>query len=113
MKVEPSVCKDIKISVNDTYTEISWWDPGDTVLDGHVVCTWGGTKLVRKKDSYPENPKDGEELVDSTKMNEYHNVPYKDTVKSSENYYYRLFPYSALGKFSLNEMNKVVVQQEV
>ena len=44
---------------------IRWTDPNDIEIEGTVVSTWAGTKLVRKVGSYPTSPSDGVMLVDN------------------------------------------------
>ena len=57
--IAPSNVTDLSVKNGNTKVTVKWSDPGDTIVDGQVICTWGGTKLVMKAGAYPENEKDG------------------------------------------------------
>ena len=106
-RVEPSICKNIGIVVNANNRQIYWQDPGDTVIDDHVISTWAGTKLVKKLNSYPETETDGTLVIDNKELGKYAFTPYVDNVASTQNYFYRLFPYNIGGTVSRNKGNCV------
>ena len=61
----PSVCKNIMISKSGVNVSLKWQDPQNTILDKQYICTWGGTKNVKKLGSYPKNEKDGTLVLDN------------------------------------------------
>lgn len=100
--IEPS------IQVGNTQLTIKWTDPEDTVVDGQLISTWAGTKLVRKVGSYPENEKDGVLLVDNKVRGAYSSEGYVDSgLTNDTTYYYQLFPYSDSGAVNKNESNRL------
>ena len=102
----PSNCKNLEINKSGTTVQLSWVDPGDTVVDGQILCSWKGTKIVRKVGSFPTSATDGTLIIDSTVLNAYAETPYNDTVENAETeYYYRAFPYSANGVYNFDERN--------
>lgn len=102
----PSNCKNLEITKSGTTVQLSWVDPGDTIVDGQILCSQKGTKIVRKVGSFPTSPTDGTLIVDSTIKNAYAETPYNDIVENEETeYYYRAFPYSANGVYNLDERN--------
>lgn len=54
---------------------VKWTDPEDG--GGQISATWGGTLLVRKTGSTPENRMDGTIVVDSKVRNAYAEAPQK------------------------------------
>ena len=62
----PSICRNMTIKVDGTSVKLKWQDPDDTILDRQVLCTWAGTKIVKKLGSYPDNEDDGTLVLDST-----------------------------------------------
>ena len=89
-------------------TSIKWDDPEDTVVDGQLISTWAGTKLVRKAGSYPTNEKDGVVLVDNKVRGAYASSGYVDSgLTNGTTYYYQLFPYNDKGAVNTNEANRL------
>jgi len=102
----PSNCKNLEITQSGTSVQLSWTDPEDTVIDGLFLCSWKGTKIVRKIGSYPTSPTDGTLIVDNTSRNAYSSNAYNDTVEDEDTeYYYRAFPYSVNGVHNMDERN--------
>ena len=92
----------------DSTIFLKWSDPIDVVVDDVVLAKWKGTLVVRKLGSYPENPKDGTVICDSTVRNQYVTEPFMDTdVINDTTYYYRLFPYTDQNIFNLNAINTI------
>lgn len=95
------------ISGNEKLT-IYWNDPGDTIVDGQLLCTWKGTKLVRKIGSYPENVRDGVQLLDNQVLNAYGiNGFVVSNLTNDMTYYFALFPYSDTGSVNINTKNRL------
>ena len=80
---------------------ITWSDPGDVVIDGVTLATWGGTLLVRKAGSAPESRSDGTVILNSTTRNAYASTPFVDTnLEYGVTYYYKFFPYTSGRKYT-------------
>lgn len=95
--VPPSYCPKRNISISGNTVSLTWEDPEDTIIDGHLISTWGGTIIVRKQGEYPKNIKDGTVVVDSTTRNQYATTPFTETVANPSNWKYKAFPYSTNG----------------
>jgi hypothetical protein len=106
--VPPSNVINPSIIVGNTQLTIKWDDPEDTVVDGQLISTWAGTKLVRKAGSYPTNEKDGVVLVDNKVRGAYACSGYVDSgLTNGTTYYYQLFPYNDKGAVNTNEANRL------
>jgi hypothetical protein len=103
----PSICKNLSIVKNGTSVSLKWQDPDNTILDKQYLCTWLGTKIVKKLGSYPTNEKDGTLVVDNLTMNKYLTSAYVDTIDDAANdWKYAAFPYSTNGIVCYNDKNK-------
>ena len=91
----PSICRNMTIKVDGTSVKLKWQDPDDTILDRQVLCTWAGTKIVKKLGSYPENEDDGTLVLDSTVRNQYLENEYVDTIVADEDWKYSASPRGA------------------
>ena len=106
--VPPSNVINPSIIVGNSQLTIKWDDPEDTVVDGQLISTWAGTKLVRKVGSYPTNEKDGIVLVDNKVRGAYSSTGFVDSgLTNGVTYYYQLFPYSDQGAVNRNEANRL------
>jgi len=106
--VPPSNVINPSIIVGNSQLTIKWDDPEDTVVDGQLISTWAGTKLVRKAGSYPTNEKDGIVLVDNKVRGAYSSTGFIDSgLTNGMTYYYQLFPYSDQGAVNRNEANRL------
>ena len=104
--IPPSVCKNLSINISGTSVSLKWQDPQNTILDKQYLCTWAGTKIVKKLGSYPKSEKDGTLVVDNKIMGQYLNSAYTDTIVSGEDWKYAAFPYSTNGVYCYNDRNK-------
>ena len=106
--VVPSVIKaQTKKVLENNQVALTWTDPEDTIVNSKVVASWGGTLIVKKEGSYPEDEKDGEVVVDNTIAQQYKKTPYIDeNVENPENTYYKAFPYSTSFRYQLNDKNE-------
>lgn len=94
------------ISKSGTAYTLKWTDPTDTIVSSETICTWGGTIIVRKAGSYPQNPKDGTVVLDNKTRNQYAEDGFVDTVEDGTvDYKYRAFPYSQQGTYNLEYYN--------
>ena len=106
--VPPSNVINPSIQVGNGQLTIKWTDPNDTVVDGQLISTWAGTKLVRKAGSFPDNEKDGVVLVDNKVRGAYASTGFVDSgLTNGTTYYYQLFPYNDLGAVNKNTANRL------
>lgn len=106
--ITPSDVKDLRIKIGNEKVTVFWSDPGNLVVEGQVLSTWKGTKLVQKVGSYPENPKDGTVLVDNQTLDAFKTSGYEiNNLTNGQTYYFALFPYSTTGAVNANEVNRV------
>lgn len=103
----PSICENLKITKSGTTVTLQWKDPNDTILDKQYLCTWAGTKIVKKLGEYPKNENDGILVLDNTVHNQYAEVGYIDTLDNADDEYkYAAFPYSTNDVFCRNSTNR-------
>lgn len=102
----PSICKSLRINIDGTSVSLKWQDPQNTILDKQYLCTWAGTKIVKKLGSYPENENDGTLVVDNTVMGQYSENAYVDTITAGEDWKYCAFPYSTNDVYCYNKSNR-------
>ena len=89
------------ISASSSTVSLTWTDPSDVTLNGATLAAWGGTLVVRKTGSAPENIGDGTVVVNSTTRNAYSTTALTDTVPTLDvKYYYRFFPYNSSGAYT-------------
>lgn len=105
----PSICKNLVIKKEGVDVSLKWQDSGNTILDRQYLCTWGGTKIVKKLGSYPVDENDGILVVDNKVNNQYLKTPYVDTLSNAgDDYKYAAFPYSTNGVYCYNQLNNFV-----
>lgn len=108
--IPPMPCSQVLITKNTLLHQniLRWSDPKDTIIDGQKICTWEGTRVVRKLGSYPTSIYDGETILVNTTRDLYKFNGYIDAVslEDIDNYYYTLFPYSANGVYSFDKNNQ-------
>lgn len=96
------------IKVGNGKLTLSWSDPGDTVVDGQLLATWAGTKLVQKAGSYPENVKDGTLVLDNKEKDAYAVNGFEiGGLTNGTTYYFQLFPYSDKNAVNENVINRL------
>ncbi len=96
------------LEIGNTQLTIRWTDPDDITIEGIVVSTWAGTKLVRKAGSFPTSPSDGVVLVDNKVRGAYASAGYVDSGLTNETiYYYQLFPYNTTKGVNKNPTNRL------
>lgn len=96
-------------SVNGS-VHLTWTDPADLIVDGRYLAVWKGTRIVRKKGSYPVHENDGTIVIESGVKNAYRTTPFVDMgVVNYEEYYYAAFPFSVDNVFTIDDSSRVVV----
>lgn len=107
--IAPKATVDPAITNGNAKVTITWGDPDDSIVDGVVLATWQGTKLVMKESGYPENENDGTVLVDNTERDAYKTSGYEIAGLTNGNtYYFKLFPYSTDGIYNYQDSNKLL-----
>lgn len=89
--------------------------PGDTIVDGQLICTVQGVKVLRKEGGFPENEEDGITLLDLAREEFalYTSQGYVDeNLTNGTTYYYAAFPYSDHGVVNRNENNRTSARPE-
>ena len=106
--ISPSNVIDLKIKIGSQKLTIFWSDPGDTTVEGQLLCTWKGTKLVQKAGSYPENAKDGTVICDNQTLDAYKTNGFEiNNLVNGQAYYFALFPYADTGATNINKANRI------
>lgn len=100
-----SVIEHKKIETSENAVKLWWQDPRDTIIDGFVLASWKSTTIVKKQGSYPEDIDDGEIVEIVTTRNKYLNNPLIDNQENASEWYYRAFPLSVNGVYSLDKRN--------
>lgn len=95
----PSNVSNITVYPSDSKLTITWTDPDDVV--------WGGTRVVIKAGSYPENENDGIVVVDNLERNKYQTVGFTQSgLTNHVEYFIGFFPYSTSGAVNFSEDNR-------
>lgn len=106
--IAPNNVSNAKIRAGNGKVTITWNDPGDTIVDGQLLSTWKGTKLVQKAGSPPSNVKDGTVLLDNQTKNAYAvNGFVVNGLTNGTTYYFQLFPYSDKNAVNENAANRL------
>jgi hypothetical protein len=80
--------------------------PADTYIDGQLICTVKGVRIVKKQGSAPIGPEDGLIILEKDRVNYLGPENYTDKdVSNGIAYYYGFFPYSDHGIYNFNEVN--------
>lgn len=107
--IAPSNMKAFSVKAGDGKLTVTFTDPDDTVLEDILLCSWGGTKVVIKEGSYPENEKDGTVVLDSKVRNQYAEDGFViENLTNLTEYYIQFFPYSDQNTYNRNEVNRIV-----
>lgn len=107
--IAPKATVDPAIVSSNAKVTITWGDPEDSIIDGVVLSTWAGTKLLMKEDGYPENENDGTVIIDNTVKDAYKTSGYVvDNLTNGNTYYFALFPYSTDGIYNYQTSNRLL-----
>ena len=100
-----SIIEQRRIEKDGSTVKLYWRDPRDTIIDGYTLASWKSTTIVKKQGSYPEDIDDGEVVAIVTARDQYADNPLTDTQADAANWYYRAFPLSVNGVYSLDKRN--------
>ena len=90
--------RDIDVNVTDKSVMLKWTDPDDPIINNVYFSKWECTKIIRKKDTPPENIWDGETIAEITEHNKYKDEYFVDEdITTGDTYYYAIVPCSDLG----------------
>lgn len=96
-----SAVSGIKTVTSHGKVYVKWTDPDDLIVAEAALATWSGTILVRKAGSAPTSRRDGVQILDSKKRNEYQNKYFTDSgLSDGETYYYKFFPYTTSNSYT-------------
>lgn len=102
-----NIVKNVNATGDDAKVLLTWEDPEDVVVDGHLVAEWNHTRVMRKEGSYPLHEEDGELVVSNGVRNAYKNTPYEDTgLENDKTYYYSLFPVTTDEIVTVSELSR-------
>jgi len=102
-----NIVKNVNAKGGDAKVLLTWEDPEDVVVDGHLVAEWNHTRVMRKEGSYPLHEEDGELVVSNGVRNAYKDTPYEDTgLENDKTYYYSLFPVTTDEVVTVSELSR-------
>lgn len=105
--IPPSNCLGLRVDRQGTVVSLSWKDPDDTIIDGQVLSSWSGTKIVRQEGRHPLSIEDGVLIANCTSRNAFEYDALVDFVPDeTKTYYYTAFPYSIYGAINLERHNR-------
>ena len=96
--LEPAT--DLHIVRGDASAYLSWTDPVDKYANpgGELVAQYDHTAVVRKVNSAPTSPEDGELVLTTSQRDQYKDSMYQDTgLMNRTLYHYGIFPYTTFG----------------
>lgn len=100
----------LNIDINTTKdsVQLKWTDPKNPILDKIYFSKWEFTKIIKKKNTPPENIWDGETILDCKEYNKYSEEYFVDNdVELGSTYYYAIVPCSDLGKHSWDKVDMI------
>lgn len=101
--IPPRNMTNFSVSAGNQQIKIKAGVPDNTVIDGQLICTCGGVRIMRKASSAPIGPEDGTLVLDLKAGNMADLV---DTgLVNGVTYYYAFYPYSDHGVYNYNMFN--------
>lgn len=101
--IPPRNMTNFSVSDGDQKIKIKAGVPDNTVIDGQLICTCAGVRIMRKASSAPIGPEDGTLVLDLKAGNVADLV---DTgLVNGVTYYYAFYPYSDHGVYNYNMFN--------
>lgn len=101
--IPPRNMTNFSVSAGNQQIKIKAGVPDNTVIDGQLICTCAGVRIMRKASSAPIGPEDGTLVLDLKAGNVADLV---DTgLVNGVTYYYAFYPYSDHGVYNYNMFN--------
>lgn len=101
--IPPRNMMNFSVSAGNQQIKIKAGVPDNTVIDGQLLCTCAGVRIMRKTSSAPIGPEDGTLILDLKAGNMADLV---DTgLVNGVTYYYAFYPYSDHGVYNYNMFN--------
>ncbi|NLG04855.1 MAG: hypothetical protein GX567_13645 [Clostridia bacterium] len=96
----------ITAAATDGGVKIRVQTPEDTTIDGKMICSVKGYRIVLKETTAPENENDGTVIEDVTQLDKYVSTALEiDGLENGATYYVAAFPYSDYFIFNRNIAN--------
>lgn len=101
--IPPRNMSNFSVSAENQQVKIKAGVPDNTIIDGQLICTCAGVRIVRKASSAPIGPDDGALILD---LKAGHGANLVDTgLVNGITYYYGFYPYSDHGVYNYNMVN--------
>lgn len=101
--IPPRNMSNFSVTAGKQQIKIKAGVPDNTVIDGQLLCTCAGVRIVRKASSAPIGPNDGTLILD---LKAGRAADLVDTgVVNGVTYYYGFYPYSDHGVYNYNMVN--------
>ena len=97
--IAPANMRSFSVSASDEKVIIRGFEPEDTVIDGQLLCSVKGVKVMMKAGSYPTNENDGELACDHEADGTEFEIE-KTGLTNGITYYFVAFPYSDQGTYN-------------
>ena len=102
----------VRVSPDDNTFKLKWLEPEDTIINNELVSSTEKVVIVRKKDSAPTSPTDGDTVITimRTEFGQYEDTWYIDkscTPNIGETWYYKAFPYNTSGIYCDTYTNEI------
>lgn len=105
--IAPSNMRSFSVQPADGKVKIKFLEPEDTIIDGQLICTWKGVKIVMKEGDYPESETDGTEILDCRTAGQYAKDAFEyGGLTNDTTYYFQAFPYSDYNIYNRNAANR-------
>ena len=101
--IPPKNMETFSVQVDNGLCRLTCQLPSETIIDGQLLCTPKGVRILRKENTPPMYPTDGDLIANVTTKEV---VTIEDTnVQNDHTYYYAFFPYSDHDVFNINQKN--------
>ena len=108
--IAPSNMRSFSVQPAEGKVKIKFLEPEDTIIDGQLICTWKGVKIVMKEGDYPESETDGTEILDCRTAGQYAKDAFEyGGLTNDTTYYFQAFPYSDYNIYNRNAANRKAV----
>lgn len=101
--IPPRNMSNFSVSAGNQQIKIKAGVPDNTIIDGQLICTCAGVRIMRKASSAPIGPEDGALVLDLKAGNVADLVD--QGLVNGVTYYYAFYPYSDHGVYNYNMFN--------